>query len=142
MRIALYHNLPSGGAKRAVFEWVSRLTNGHSFDVYSLSSANHDFSDIRPFARSHKVYPFSPRRLFKSPYGRLNQLQRWLDLGVLEQINRRIAAEINQGGYDVIFANPCMFTFIPNFMPYLKIPSVYYLHEPFGRAFRRNIMRP
>jgi len=142
MRIALFHNLPSGGAKRAVYEWTSRLAQKHSIDVFSLGSADHAYGDIRSLVRSYKVYPFSPRKLFKSPFGRLNQMQRWLDLGTLAKINHRIAAEINRGGYEVVFANPCRYTFIPSLLPYLTIPSVYYLHEPFGRTFQRQIGRP
>jgi hypothetical protein len=110
MRIALYHNLPSGGAKRAVFEWTRRLADKHIIDVYTLESANHDFCDIRPFVNKHNVYSFVPRKSFDSPFGRLNQLQRWLDLGELQKLNQKIANEINQGGYDILFANTDIFT--------------------------------
>ena len=56
MRMALYHNLPSGGGKRALYEWVRRLAaKGVQFDVFTLDTADHDYCDIRPFARSHRV---------------------------------------------------------------------------------------
>jgi glycosyltransferase involved in cell wall biosynthesis len=142
MKIAVFHNIPSGGAKRALFEWVRRLADEHTLDVYSLTTADHDFCDIRPFASGHHVFDFAPRSLFKSPLGRLNQFQRWSDLGDLEELNRRIAEQINRGGYDVLFANTCMYTFIPALVQYVEIPSVYYLHEPFGRGFYRTFERP
>lgn len=142
MKIAIFHNLPSGGAKRALFEWVRRLAGEHEMDVYSLETADHAFCDIRPYASKHEVYEFAPRGLFESPFGRLNQLQRWRDLGDLEQLNRRIAGQINLGGYDVLFANTCMYTFIPALLQYVEIPSVYYLHEPFGTGFIRVFVRP
>ena len=142
MQIALFHNLPSGGAKRAVYEWTKRLAKKHQIDVYTLSSADHSFSDIRPYVHAHRIYEFEPRELFHSPFGRLNQLQRWRDLGDIIRISRRIASEINACGYNVVFAHTCLYSFIPAFLQYVEIPSVYYLHEPFGRGFSRPFQRP
>jgi glycosyltransferase involved in cell wall biosynthesis len=142
MRIALFHNTPSGGAKRSIYEWVKRLSLRHEIDVFTLSTADHSFCDIRPFAHSHVMVDFIPRKLFRSPLGRLNQFQRWLDLGDLSRIGKLIADKINQGHYDVIFANNCLFTFIPTFLQYVDRPSVFYLHEPFGQGFSRPIQRP
>ena len=142
MRIAIFYNLPSGGAKRALYEWTRRLSASHEIEVFSLSSADHETFDIRPFVQAHHVLQFSPHRLFRSPFGRLNQLQRWRDLGELERLGRSIAEAINQGEYDVVFAHPCRYTFIPFIMTFLRIASVYYLHEPFGPTFKRHFARP
>jgi glycosyltransferase involved in cell wall biosynthesis len=142
MRIALFHNLPSGGAKRALFEWIYRMVDEHTIDVYSLTSANHEFCDIRPFVSQHHIFEFGPRQRFESPLGRLDQYQRWRDLGDLERLNRRIARQIDAGGYDVLFVNPCMYTYIPSLVQYTEIPTVYYLHEPFGPSSLRRFERP
>lgn len=142
LRIALYHNLPSGGGKRAVYEWVRRLSQRHQIDVFTLNTADHDFCDIRSYVRRHRIFEFSPHRLFQSPWGRLNQLQRWRDLGNLVELGRNIAQEINAGDYDVVFAHTCIFTFIPTILPFVQRPTVYYLHEPFGRTYRREFERP
>jgi len=142
VRIALYHNVGSGGTKRAIYEWVKQLAGNHSIDIYSLSTANHAFCDIRPFGRKNHIYQFKPRKLFNSPFGRINQLQRWRDLGDLDRLNEQIAADISAGQYDVVFANTCIFSSIPPLLKYLRIPSVFYLHEPFRRTIVRNIQRP
>jgi glycosyltransferase involved in cell wall biosynthesis len=142
MRIALYHSLPSGGAKRAVFEWTRRLSVSHPIDVYSMSTANHDFCDIRPYVQAHHVFDFTPHRPFGSPWGRLNRLQRWRDLGQLTHISRRIAQIINADDYSIVFAHPGLFTFIPILMRFLEMPTVFYLHEPFGPTFERRFERP
>lgn len=141
MRIALFHNLPSGGAKRAVYEWTRRLAQRHDIDVFSCSTADRSFCDITPYTQAYCVYEFATRRLFRSPWGRLNQLQRWRDLGGLSALGRRLAQEIDHRGYDVVLANTCMFTFIPTFVRYVQTPTVYYLHEPFGRTFIRQHTR-
>jgi glycosyltransferase involved in cell wall biosynthesis len=142
MKIAIYHNLPSGGAKRALYEWTRRLAVMHVLDVYTLSTADHAFCDVRPFVETHRIYEFTPYRSFESPLGRLNRLQRWRDLGALTQLGRRIAGEVNNGGYDVLFAHPCRFTFIPALLRFIQIPTIYYLHEPFGPGFARRVERP
>lgn len=142
MRIAIYHNLPSGGAKRALFEWVKRLAPCHALDLYSLDESEHAYCDLRPFVIHHEFFPFAKHALFDSPLGRLNQMQRWRDLRDIEQLGKAVADRINGEPYDVVFANPCQYTLIPTLLKFVTIPTVYYLHEPFGPSFGRWFDRP
>jgi len=130
VRIAIWHNLRSGGAKRTLHEMVKHLSQGHSVDEYALSTADHCYCDLRPWVRARHVFPFEPHYLFRSPFGRLNQLQRWRDLRRLDQLARQIASQIDAEDYDVVFAQPCIWTQAPLVLRYLQTPSVYYLHEP------------
>lgn len=130
MRVAVYHDLPSGGAKRTLYEFVMGLAAHHEIEVYSLSTAAHDFCDLRHRVHAHHVLKFHPMPLFHSPIGRLNQLQRWRDVQRLDGLARRIAAEIDRRAYDVVFAHPCQWTQAPLVLSYLRTPSLYYLHEP------------
>lgn len=141
MKIAIYHNLPSGGAKRALNEWVKRLTQSHTIDVYSLITADHTFQDIRPYVNAYHIFDFAPHRLWRSPFGRLNQLQYWRNLRDLDHIGAKIGKIINDANYDVIFLNPCEYTYMPTLAYYLRAPAIYYLHEPFGPTFQRIIDR-
>jgi len=138
MRIAIFHDLPSGGAKRSLFEEVKYLSKKHTIDVFTLSSADHNYCDIRPFVNNYKIYQFSPRRLFNSPFGRLNQFQRFLDLLKLDRLSHQIASVIDQSNYDVIFIHPCMWTQAPLVIRQLKSPVVYYLHEPPRHIYENN----
>lgn len=149
MRIALFHNAPSGGAKRAIFEWVRRFAAaGHAVDVFSLSTADHAFCDVRPYARRHVVVDFAPRRLFESPFGRMNQWQRWRDLRRLDRIGVRLAADVDAGDYDVVSSHTCMGSVVPALLQYLRTPAVHYLHEPVqdllapGRSGEQSGWRP
>jgi glycosyltransferase involved in cell wall biosynthesis len=130
MRIAVFHNVTSGGAKSSVYDQVSLLSRKHMFDLFSLSIANQDFADIRPFVRNVVIEPFKNGRLFKSPLGRLNQGVRFVNLLRLRQAMKRLADYINHGDYDVALIHPCMFTFTPTILRYLKIPTLYYRHDP------------
>lgn len=149
MRLALYHNLPSGGAKRALYEWFRRLSPTYQVDVFTLTTADHDFCDLRPFVDRHYIYEWQPSQRpspdksdGRHPFERLNTYTRWRDLRSLEKLNQRIGADIESGNYDLLFANPCQVTHIPSVLAEVSCPTLYYLHEPFGQAIQRRIERP
>ena len=142
MKIAIYHNLSSGGGKRALCEMVSRLTSKHDIDVYTLSCAEHNFCDLRPHCNRHVMFPFTPLPLTRRPFGRLNQGIRSLDLLRLKAMQRRIAAQIDSSGYDVAFVHNCQFGQSPGLLSFLQTPSVYYCQEPPRQIYEPKIDRP
>lgn len=143
MRIAIYHNLPSGGAKRALYEEMKRMAGRHTLDVYTLSTANHEFGDIRPFADRHRIYPFAPRPVLNSPFGRLNPAIRLQNLRRLQGLERQVAADIDAGGYDVVFVHPCQVENSPSVLRFVqKTPAVYYCQEPLRILYESMPWRP
>jgi len=143
MRIALFHNLPSGGAMRTLNESAKRLAADHHIDVYTLSCANHDFANLRPHVASYKVFDFHPLPLLSSPLGRLNQAIRLADLLRLSVLFRVIAHEIKLTNYDVVLAHPCQFTKSPVILRYLSSPpAIYYCHEPLRLLYEAMPARP
>ncbi|GIV66493.1 MAG: hypothetical protein KatS3mg047_0886 [Bellilinea sp.] len=143
MKIAIYHNLSSGGAKRSLYEIVKRLHERHEIIVFSLSSADHDFCDIRPFVKTHETYHFQPGRLFRSPFGRFNSIVRVFDLFRLRRVNKIIAREITQQKPDLVFVEPCRYENAPSLLRFLDgIPNVYYCHEPFRVHYEQPPPRP
>jgi len=142
MNLAIYHNLPSGGGKRALFDMARRLAERHEIDVYTLSTAEHDFCDLRPYCRQHVVFPFQPLPLARRPFGRLNQGIRSADLLRLDALQRRVAARIDDGGYDVVFVHNCQFGQSPSLLKFLRTPSVYYCQEPPRQLYEPPLERP
>jgi glycosyltransferase involved in cell wall biosynthesis len=142
MRIAIYHNLPSGGGKRALYEMSRRLAEKYEVDVYSLSCANHDYCDLRPFCGQHVTFPFTPLTLARRPFGRLNQGIRALDLLRLRRLQRRIASQIDAAGYDVVFVHNCQYGQSPSVLTFLHTPSVYYCQEPPRNIYEPAVPRP
>jgi glycosyltransferase involved in cell wall biosynthesis len=142
MRIAIYHNLTSGGGKRALHEMVRRLARDHALDVYTLSCAEHEFADLRPHCRRHVVEPFRPLPLAGRPFGRLNQGIRTLDLFRLQALQKKLAAQIDMGGYDVAFVHGCQFGQSPSVLRFLSTPSVYYCQEPPRQLYEPPVPRP
>jgi glycosyltransferase involved in cell wall biosynthesis len=142
LRIALFHNLHSGGAKRTLYEEARRLTERHHLDLYTLSSADRDFCDLRPYVEDRHVYDFEPGKLFRSPFGRLNQGVRLFDLIRLNRLARRVAADIDADGYDVVLVHPCQYAQSPSVLRYLRTPTVYYCHEPLRELYETPPPRP
>ena len=138
MRIAIYHDLPSGGAKRTLYESAKRLSQCHALDVYTLDTADTEFCDLDEFSQAKHVFHFSPSRLFPSPFGRLNQFQRWMDLQKLDRLAQHISRVIDSGNYDVVLAQPCMWTQSPLVLRYLRTPTIYYCHEPPRHVYENN----
>ena len=143
MKIAIYHNLPSGGAKRTLLEAVRHLSSRHDFDVYSTSLANQEYADVRPYVKANKVYPYAVGNLYNSPFGRLNMLVRVADLNRIQKLNRSIAAELEQLDYDAIFVNPCQIEISPSILRFTQsVPTLYYCHEPPRILYENMPYRP
>jgi glycosyltransferase involved in cell wall biosynthesis len=142
LKIAVYHNLPSGGAKRSLYEMLRRLAGRHYIDVYTLSSAEHDFCDLRPYSQHYSVAPFRASPLLRRPFGRLNQLIYLSDLMRLDRIDRQLADQIDRAQYDVVFVHHCRYRQSPALLRFLKTPAVYYCQEPPRWIYDPVVPRP
>lgn len=143
MKIAVYHNLSSGGAKRTLREVTRRLARSHQIDLYTLSTADQQFADLREFVNQVHLFPFRPLPLLDSPLGRLNQLSRLVDLFRLDALCSRIAGRIEQEGYDVLLVYPCQLEQGSSILSHVtRTPTVYYCQEPPRRLYEVMPRRP
>ncbi len=142
MKIAVYHNLPSGGAKRALYETARRLTGRHQVDVFTVSEANHEYCDLRPFVHQHHVFGFRPLPPFPSPFGMLNHGARTGDILRLRSVQRAIAHQINHGNYDAALVHGDQYTQSPLLLQYLRVPSIYYCQDALRKVYDPPITRP
>jgi glycosyltransferase involved in cell wall biosynthesis len=131
MRIAVFHNLPSGGAKRLLFEQVKGLSQKHQIDLYCLNISEEKMFPLKSFC--HRVFIFKVIDFKK--YGILKFLFRYIQLFQLLLLSLKIAQKINQEKYDLVFLHPCQITHAPYILNFLKIRSVYFAHEPFREAY-------
>ena len=140
MRIAVYHNQPSGGARRALYEFCKQLSKRHTIDVFTLSGPGEAFLSSRDFAAEINTFPFHPRRSIRAGLY-LNDVRRIQDLADLERISSEVADRIDSGNYDVAFVDACRFTHTPSVLAGLQTPSAYYCHHP-PRRFLEEVCRP
>lgn len=137
MRIAVFHNLPAGGAKRVLFEQVKRLSSRHKIYLFELASKDNDFLDPRRFCDERKVYKVE---LISKLPSFLNRLHKdWKNFFSLKQIHKVIAQEIDKESCDVCLVHPDRFTQAPFLLRFLKTPSVYYCHELLRIAYEKEL---
>ena len=131
MKIAVFHNLPSGGAKRALRNYVKYLTrSGHLVDVHVPSTANEEYQSLRDDAHSLRVYPVKAT-ILGSIYSTLRYVPPVrVSFYDLERTERDIAEAINSGDYDVVFSEQDRFTSSPFLLKYVRKPLVYFCQQP------------
>jgi glycosyltransferase involved in cell wall biosynthesis len=134
MRIAIWHNLPSGGGKRALHDHVRGLVaRGHHVEVWCPPIANRDYLPLAPMAREHVV---TLDGVGPSAAGVATRASRALfgpgqDVRALDEHCRRCAEEIERGGFDVLFAqSSSVLLAVAPIALHLRIPKVLYLQEP------------
>jgi len=142
MKIAIFHNVPFGGAQRTVLEYARRLSQRHEirlhgfrlnprkFDAYGCQPTS---CSLQPgtFAVSEQLYA-DPRMSFPPVHNeRFKLVFRLLDLVALEKAYRRVATNIERTEPDVVYVNPCRLTQAPLLIRHLRTPTVYYCAEPF-----------
>jgi glycosyltransferase involved in cell wall biosynthesis len=152
MRLAIYHNLPSGGALRAMQEYSRRLATSHTVELYQLDHTDQlEHTDAggpgqAALERSvHGVHPYGVAG-FGSGSERGTSLRLPAYLRRLDAVQRDVAHDIDAGGYDAALVHPCRVTQTPGILSMLQTPTVYYMQEPrrasFEHAFRAQPVGP
>lgn len=130
MRIAIWHNLPSGGGKRQLYNHVQGLLRrGHEIQAWCPDTADQKFLPLSDVIRERVIPLRGTTPLFRDPR-RPGRVTRVL-LDAMEEHCRACAEEIKAGQFDVLFANGCVFLRSTPIAGYVPIPSVLYLNEPY-----------
>ena len=145
MRVAVYHNLPPGGALRVLHEFVRRSRDEHEYDLYTVDlGANDPFAYARDRAEQHDFAPYVARSrrypVIGPAAGKAVPAKVWRLTApwLMERVERRIAADINAAGYDVVLVHSCSITHSPALLRFLEVPTLYYMNEPRRRSFEAN----
>jgi glycosyltransferase involved in cell wall biosynthesis len=128
MRIAVWHNLPSGGGKRALYYHVRGLVErGHWVEAWCPSTSDRNYLPLSEFITEHVVPIDIPQRnnfVAKLPGDELRQAK------ALDQHCQRCAEEINRRDFDILFANSSVIHAVSSIGRYVKTKKVLYLQEP------------
>ena len=133
MRIAVWHNLPSGGAKRALYYHVRGLVErGHSVEAWCPSTSDRKYLPLSELITEH-VLPIDIGQKGKSA-ARISLLRLYSDqlrqATALDEHCRRCADEINRRDFDILFANSSIINAVSSIGRYVKTKKVLYLQDP------------
>ncbi len=127
MKVALYHNLPSGGALRVLSEYVRARRREHEFELFAPTSAS-DFFGIGGFV---------PTQWIEVPGG-TGLLADYRKLRAVPRFGREAARRIDAGGFDAVLATASFLTQAPEVLPYLRTPSLYFCPEPLRGVYEKE----
>lgn len=141
MRIAVWHNLPSGGGKRALYNHIRALKErGHYLEAWTSDLSAKDYLPLTDLVTEH-ILPV--KDIISESYKYTNPIKRiQKQIASLKDQERACVNEIEAQNFDLIFANSCLFSYMPYLSNFSKIPSVVYLGEPYRllyESFPENI---
>ena len=133
LRIAVWHNLPGGGGKRALYDHVRGLIErGHTVESWCPPTADQTYLPLKELILEH-VVP-ARRRERNSNYSLSSLLAlRTHGLNSVIEIDgyaRQCAEEINRGSFDLLFANSSAEIAVSSIGRYVNLPKILYLQEP------------
>lgn len=140
MKIAVFYNLTFSGAKRTVQEHVKGLKElGHTVDVYTIDSESDIFN---PGSVANNEYKYKyQQKTFDVPF--LGRLVRDLsDFILLENIHKKIARDIDKGGYNIVLVHTDRITQSPFILRFLRTKNVYFCLEPLKMVYEYGLRLP
>ncbi|GAB3994809.1 hypothetical protein GCM10028807_33340 [Spirosoma daeguense] len=132
MKIAVWHNLPSGGGKRAMFYHLKGLKErGHHIEIWTTPQADSQYLDFESIGPIHIVPLDSPEGPI-STSDRIGYMgfQQDSAMRAMEAHSRTCAQQIQAANFDILFANSCMTYAAPYISRFVEIPTLLYLGEP------------
>ncbi len=141
MKIAVWHNLPSGGGNRALAYHLKGLFNrGHHIELWCPPTADNTFSGIEKYVHAIHIVPLAITNHSHKHY-KLRDWQTaffWRKTKLMHALikhSKQCSYEINNGNFDVLFANSCQLLFNSFIGRYITIPKLIYLGEPNRELF-------
>ncbi len=146
MRIAVYHNLEPGGAKRHLSNVLRCLKErDHKTDIYTLSDSKDAGLPLETVARNVYEYNLGESKERLLPFYSLEVIaefsRRLVMLIRLEKLCKKIARDIDQRNYDIVYVHHCKYTQTPSLIRFLKTPSILCWHEGLRWAYERDFCR-
>ena len=145
MNIALWHNLPSGGGKRALNDQVAGLlSRGHRVTCWCPPTADRSYMPLSDLGVEERVLPLTgPREGDALKGGAFRRVGRLVsaaasleaDLAAaMDAHSREVAAEIHAGGFDLLLAHPCRTYAAAWVGRHVLLPKALYLQEPYRQS--------
>jgi glycosyltransferase involved in cell wall biosynthesis len=132
MKIAIWHNLPSGGGKRALSDQVRGLVaRGHHVQSWCPSTADQTYLPLSDLIQE-RILPLS---------GAMWDARGWVprtasaQIAAMEDHCRACAEQIMAGDFDLLFAHDCQFSAVGPIGRFVPLKKVLYLAQPNRRLY-------
>lgn len=138
MRIAIYHELPRGGARRAINEFSRALGKTNTVDLHVLDEKK--YAQEKKFYTKVYFYPFIPKKWS----GRNPPIRLYKDTIEVYKLYRRtkeIAKIIDSKKYDIVIVSASKYIEAPFIMRFLKTPFIFYCSDPNFRFIYEPILQ-
>ncbi len=129
MRIAIWHNLGSGGGKRALYHHLKILLEaGHFVESWTTDISSPDYLPLGSLIKE-------TRKPLRSKFEKINKITNPVKrenekIKLFEDHCIECVKEIEANEFDLIFANSCSVTNMPFIGAFTKLPAIVYLGEP------------
>ena len=133
-KIAVFHNLPSGGAKRSLYTYIKYLVqNGHIVDVFIPETANEEYLPLETIANNIITYKVKKSFIREKLYQIFNYVPaiiRKVSVTNVIKTEEEIAHDLNNSNYDIIYCEQDQYTMTPAILKYLTKTNIYYCQQP------------
>ncbi|HSA84255.1 MAG TPA: glycosyltransferase family 4 protein [Patescibacteria group bacterium] len=131
MKIAVFHELPPGGARIAVNEIAKRLKKKHAVDLYVVDEQKNP--NEKNFYSTIHFYQFIPK-VWEGNNWKIRIYKDTIELFRLFLLNKRIAEDSKKNQYDLLFVHASRFIESPFILRFPNVQKIFYLHDPHDRS--------
>jgi glycosyltransferase involved in cell wall biosynthesis len=130
LKIAVWYNLPTGGARRALYDHVRGLhERGHHVECFRPQVDSKGWMSMP--VTEHEI----PQRIIGDETSYLKRVIKHvarptLAIKAMEDHSAEVAKRVKSGGFDILFANTCCQYHSPFIGRYVDLPKLLYLQEP------------
>lgn len=131
MKIAIFHELPLGGARIATNEIAKGLKKSHDVDLYYVDERR-DKQEEGSYSKAF-FYTFIPK-IWRGNDWKVRVYKDSIELYELLRLHEKIAADIRERKYDVVLVNASKYIESPFLLRFPNTLKVFYLHDPHDRS--------
>lgn len=135
MKIAFFHELDPGGARRSVNEFSKYLREKHTVDLYVVDRQEN--LDERKFFDKVFFYKFIQKKWSGKDW-KSKLYKDTVELYKLYNLHKKIAKKIESKKYDIIFIEPSRFTQAPFILRFLRTKKIYYCQEALRMVYEKQ----
>lgn len=131
-RIAFFHELDKGGARRSSNEFSKHLLKYFYVDLFIVDDTRNKTED--DYYTKVNFYKFIPR-IWKGNDWKTRLYKDTIELFRIFALHAKVAKKINNGDYDAVFVLPSKYTQAPYILRMIKKPTIYYCQEPLRMVY-------